>query len=211
MWPAQEKLPPPLRVERGAREDRGPCPPHGPMVGRAGEGRQAQRPQWSLVPVSSDAHGMDLFAVAVHEFGHAIGLGHVAAPRSVMQPYYHGPVGDPLHYGLPYEDRVRVWQLYGKSSPQPARWPEDGAPAHRVPREGFLYLFTPHAQRLVPCLAHTAHVRAANTQLLWAGGPDLPQSLRPKQDFTSNPQAVSGVTAGIHGVPGPAQLLCVNL
>lgn len=70
--------------------------------------------------MSPDAHGMDLFAVAVHEFGHAIGLGHVAAPRSVMQPYYQGPVGDPLHYGLPYEDRVRVWQLYGESSPKPA-------------------------------------------------------------------------------------------
>ncbi|XP_005081709.1 LOW QUALITY PROTEIN: matrix metalloproteinase-25 [Mesocricetus auratus] len=68
---------------------------------------------------SKDGEGTDLFAVAVHEFGHALGLGHSSAPNSIMRPFYQGPVGDPDKYRLSQDDRDGLQQLYGKTSHSP--------------------------------------------------------------------------------------------
>ncbi|MEJ1287457.1 matrix metalloproteinase-25 [Cricetulus griseus] len=68
---------------------------------------------------SKDGEGTDLFAVAVHEFGHALGLGHSSAPNSIMRPFYQGPVGDPDKYRLSQDDRDGLQQLYGKVSNSP--------------------------------------------------------------------------------------------
>ncbi|XP_045398339.1 matrix metalloproteinase-25 [Lemur catta] len=68
---------------------------------------------------SKDGEGTDLFAVAVHEFGHALGLGHSSAPNSIMRPFYQGPVGDPDKYRLSQDDREGLQQLYGKAPHTP--------------------------------------------------------------------------------------------
>jgi hypothetical protein len=59
-------------------------------------------------------HDVDLFSVALHEIGHALGLAHSDNPSAVMYPYYR------LSTGLESDDIAAEQALYGARGSQPA-------------------------------------------------------------------------------------------
>jgi hypothetical protein len=66
---------------------------------------------------------IDLFAVALHEFGHKLGLSHSSANDGInaaMDPFYRGPVSEGLHS----QDIQRIQALYPESGANPGgfRW-----------------------------------------------------------------------------------------
>ncbi len=76
-------------------------------------------------PIAGDMHfndaqtwgvgsNIDLFSVALHEAGHALGLGHSDLPSAVMYPYYK------LVTGLTNDDIAAIQALYGAAGTQSA-------------------------------------------------------------------------------------------
>ena len=57
------------------------------------------------------ASGTNLLWVAVHEFGHSLGLQHTNIQGAIMYPYYTGYVPD---MKLHYDDINGIQSLYGK-------------------------------------------------------------------------------------------------
>ena len=57
--------------------------------------------------------GYNLFAVAVHEFGHTLGLLHSPDPGAVMYPSYNFVTH--TDFQLSFQDVKDIQKMYGKS------------------------------------------------------------------------------------------------
>ncbi len=84
-------------------------------------------------PIAGDMHmdadeawrtgaNIDLFSVALHEAGHALGLGHSDRPGAVMYPYYR------FAAGLTDDDIAGIRSLYGSPDATPPSQPPSTPP-----------------------------------------------------------------------------------
>jgi hypothetical protein len=168
-------------------------------------------------PIAGDMHfddsenwgigqGVDVFSVALHESGHALGLGHSDQPTSVMYPYYK------LYTGLTADDIAAIRMLYapaGTPPTTPPATPPTTPTAPKVaitsPTTGSSYTSTTASVTLAGTAQHPDGIRqvtwvnarggsgVASGTLAWVAGPVALQS--GQNPITVTATALSGGTA----------------
>nr|BBE38633.1 matrix metalloproteinase [Pinctada fucata] len=93
-----------------------------PGKGKGGDTHFDEAEHWTF---NSSETGVDLFMVAAHEFGHALGLSHSNEPGALMYPWYQGY--DP-NFKLPYDDIRGIQTIYGGVGSLPRPPPQTPRP-----------------------------------------------------------------------------------
>ncbi len=87
-----------------------------PGSGRGGDVHFDDDELWTADEAQRALVGRDaasIFAVAIHEFGHSLGLSHSPVEGSLMFPWY---AGAPSDHRLPDDDRRAIQHLYGRAT-----------------------------------------------------------------------------------------------
>jgi hypothetical protein len=138
-------------------------------------------------PIAGDMHfdndeswnigaDVDLYSIALHETGHALGLGHSDTPGDVMYPYYT------KHTALAQNDISAILQLYAAQDGSPN--PPPSSPPPPAPNPLVLMVQTPPSTTTASSIAisGTASGGVGNVQVSWStnqGAAGLAQASSP--------------------------------